>query len=126
MNELDAQRRITKALIDHDPDSRTVVLIPRVRSTTPAGAPTDVDGTPRNPQRFKLSLLTYDQRPTVTVAGVERLVDYHLIGEHDAVVEVGDYWMDGTRKFEVVGFSHGFQYERKAFVIEHVPRNQVP
>lgn len=122
MSELDAQRRITAAFIAADPDARTVALIPRARTTNNAGAPVDTDGPPRTAQTFKLSLLAFDQRPTITVAGVERLVDYHLIGPHDMQIAVGDYWMEGTKKYEVVGFSHGFQYETKAFVIEHVPR----
>lgn len=122
---LTAQRRQTKALIDDDPTS--VVLIPRVKSTTLAGAPSYVDGLPRAIQRFKLSLLAFDQRPTVTVNGVERRVDYHLIGEHNAVVEVGDHWTDsdGTH-YEVIGFTEGWDYQIKAQVIRHVPREANP
>jgi hypothetical protein len=122
---LTAQRRMTKALIDDDPT--TVVLVPSVESTTPSGNPTYVDGTPRAAQRFKLSLLAFDQRPTVTVNGVERRVDYHLIGEHNAVVEVGDHWTDAAgTKYEVIGFTEGWEWMVKAQVIRHVPKEANP
>jgi len=119
--ELATQRKLTAALIRNDPT--TAALIPRVEVTTPSGGQTRTDGTPRQPQTFKLSLLAYDQRPTITVAGVERLIDYHLIALWDAEMEVGDYWVDeeGTR-FEVVGFSEGWEYQTKAFVYRHVPK----
>lgn len=122
---LDAQRRMTAALIKDDPT--TVVLVPRVESTTPSGTSSYVDGTPRVPQDVKLSLLAYDQRPTVTLAGVERLIDYHLIAAYNAVIEVGDRWVDpeGTT-LEVVGFSEGWDYEIKAFVVRHVPKGANP
>lgn len=121
---LEAQRRMTAAFIADDPT--TAVLIPLTRASTASGGYTDTPGTPRASQTFKLSLLAYDQRPTVTVAGVERLVDYHLIGPHDMAIAVGDYWVDadGTM-YEVVGFSEGWDYMTKAFVSRHVPRSVV-
>ncbi len=120
-----AQRRITAAFIAAD--HVTIALVPRVMSVTPAGAKSYVDGAPRDPQRFKLSELAYDQRPAITVAGVERIIDYHLICLPDAVVELNDKWQasDGTW-FEVVGFSDGFEYERKAYVARHLPTNARP
>lgn len=118
---LEAQRRQTAALIADDPT--TAALVPRGRVTTPSGGWVEGDLTPRASQTFKLSLLSFDQRPTVTIAGVERLVDYHLVGTHDMAIAVGDYWLspDGTR-YEVVGFTEGWDYMTKAFVIRHVPR----
>lgn len=100
-----------------------ISLIPTVETTTPGGHKSYVDGTPRAAQAFKLSLLSADQRPLVTVSGVERRIDYHLIGAHDAVVEVGDHWTDerGT-KYEVMAFTDGHDYETKALVYRHAPR----
>lgn len=122
---LAAQRRMTKALIDDDPT--TAALIPQVRANTASGGFTQVPGTPRVEQTFKLSLLAYDERPTVTVAGVERRIDYHLIGMPEMLIEVGDYWIDDANtRYEVVGFSEGWDYEVKAFVIRHVPREANP
>lgn len=117
---LDAHRAATRRLIDDDPT--TVVLIPRVRATTAGGHQSIVDGTPRPAQRFKLSLLGNDQRPVVTESGQERRIEYHLIGEYDAQIAVGDRWTDadGTR-YEVMGFTDGFGYMTKALIYRHSP-----
>lgn len=122
---LDAQRKATAAFIEDDPT--TAALIPRTRTKTTGGGYTHTDGAPRPPQTFKLSLLGYDQRPSVTIAGVERVIDYHLIGPHDMQIEVGDYWVDdrGTR-YEIVGFTEGWSYMTKAFVSRSVPREANP
>lgn len=122
---LEVQRRMTLALIEDDPT--TVTLIPQIQTTTPSGGQVYVDGAPRDPVDVKMSLLAFDQRPTVTVAGVERAIDYHMICEWDTPVEVGDHWIDpaGTR-WDVIGFSEGWDYEKKAFVIRHVGRTEHP
>jgi hypothetical protein len=122
---LEAQRMVTAAFIVDDPT--TAALIPVARVATSGGGFTEQAGTPRVEQTFKMSLLAYDQRPTLTVAGVERIADYHLIGPHDMIIEVGDYWVDtaGTR-WDVVGFTEGWDYMTKAFVSRHVPRDARP
>jgi hypothetical protein len=119
------QRKMTMAFIADDPT--TAALIPTTRTTTASGGFTDTPTTPRDPQTFKLSELAYDQRPTITVAGVERIIDYHLIGPWDMAIEVGDYWFDdeGTR-YDVVGFSDGWSYMTKAYVLRHIPREANP
>jgi hypothetical protein len=122
---LQAQRDVTAAFIADDPT--TAVLIPSTRTRTASGGYTMVDGAPRDPQTFKLSLLAYDQRPAVTLAGVERIADYHLIGPHDMQIAVGDWWTDdnGT-SFEVIGFTEGWDYMTKAFVSRRIPREARP
>lgn len=125
MSQLDVQRQVTAAFIADDPT--TAQLIPVTRTPQPNGGYQDVDGTPRAPQTFKMSLLAYDQRPTITIAGVERVADYHLIGPHDMAIAVGDYWVDSAgTKFEVIGLTEGWDYMTKAFVLRHVPRNARP
>jgi hypothetical protein len=118
--ELNAQRALTAAFIAAD--ATAVVLIPRQTVLNAAGARVMSDGSPRVVQSFKLSLLNFDERPTFTVAGQERVIDYHMIGRWDAAMAVHDYWLDadGT-KWEIVGFSTGFDYMRKAFVVHHTP-----
>jgi len=118
---LTAQRRVTAAFIADDPT--VITLIPQVKTTTSSGGFTYTDGTPRDPQTVKLSLLNFGTAPIVTVAGVERAVDYHLIGYWDMQIAVGDYWLDesGTR-YEVIGFTEGWSYMVKALVTRHVPR----
>jgi hypothetical protein len=122
---LETQRRMTTAFIADDPT--TAALIPVTRVMTAGGGYTETDGTPRPPQTFKLSLLAYDQRPTITVAGVERLMDFHLIGPHTMAIEVGDHWTaaDGT-KYEVAALTEGWNYMVKAVVFRHVPREANP
>lgn len=122
---LEAQRSVTAAFIADDPT--TAVLIPRARVATSGGGYTKVEGVPRDPQTFKLSLLSYDDRPVITIAGVERRIEYHLIGSHDMTIAEGDYWIDseGT-EYEIVGFTEGWDYMTKAFVYRHVPRTARP
>lgn len=118
---LAAQRKVTAAFIADDPT--VVALIPRTRTSTGTGGFTDTSGTARDPQTVKLSELNFGTPPIVTVAGVERIVDYHLIGPWDMEIEVGDYWVDdaGT-KYEVIGFTEGWSYMTKALVSRHIPR----
>lgn len=125
MGEVDVQRRITDAFIKARP--KTVVLIPRdVTTINTNGVPAMTPLTPRPAQTFYMSELSFDQRPTVTVNGVERVIDYHMIGRHDAQIAVGDHWTEGTVTYEVVGFSDGFMYERKAYVARHIPPAVTP
>lgn len=122
---LTAQRAATVAYINDDPT--TLVLVPRSRQATPSGGFTYVDGAPRPAQTVKMILLNSDQRPRVMVAGVERLIDYHMLGRWDMLVAVGDTWEaeDGTT-WEIVGFSEGWDYMTKAHVSRVVPRGGKP
>jgi hypothetical protein len=122
---LEAQRRMTAALIADDPT--TIELIPYSRVATATGGFRYQAGTTRAPQTVKMSLLNFDQRPTTTVAGVERLVDYHLIGPWNMAIAVGDIWYaEDDTTWEVLGFSEGWDYMTKAFIGRHVPRDVRP
>lgn len=122
---LAAQRSATAAFIAQDPT--TAQLIPTTRVNQTNGGFKEQSGTPRSSQTFKLSLLAFDQRPTLTLAGVERIIDYHLIGPHDMAIAVGDYWVDQQNtRYDVVGLSEGWDYETKAFISRHVPREARP
>jgi hypothetical protein len=118
MNELALQKKLTKQFIDSDPS--TIKLIPRVKSATGSGGFKFTDQPARPPQVFKLITMTDSTRPTSTVDGVERLIDFTLLGVHDAVVKVYDYWRDpdGTR-YEVVELVPSNLYEVKALVTKH-------
>lgn len=123
------QRRMTQALIEDDPT--TAQLIPRIRVETSTGGYTLTDGAPRVAQTFKLSLLNSDQRPTITptstTGGIERIMDFHLIGPWNMSIEVNDYWVDaeGT-KYIVESFTEGWGYMTKAQVSRHVPKEANP
>lgn len=116
-----AQRTLTALFIADDPTQ--IVLVPVGRVRTPTGGWSGVNGAPRESQTVKMVLLNSDQRPTVTVAGIERLADYHLVGPWDMEIAVGDVWSapDGTR-WEVLGFTEGWDYMTKAFIGRHIPR----
>lgn len=115
----------TKLLIDDDPTS--VVLIPRVKTVSPSGSASYTDGVPRAVQRVKMSLLAFDQRPTITVAGVARQADFHMITMPDAVVEIYDYWIDDEGiRYDVISETKGWDYMRKFVVISTIPVNARP
>lgn len=120
-----AQRSVTLAFIADDPT--VITLVPHARVKTPTGGFIESAGTPRAEQTVKTVLLSNDQRPVITVAGVERSIDYHLVGRWDMEIAVGDLWEapDGTR-WEVLGFTEGWDYMTKAFLGRHVPRTGKP
>lgn len=116
------QREQTRLFIDLDPTD--LVLIPMVEQIQPNGTKKRVPGPPRPVQRVKLIPMTYDQRPTVTLAGVERIIDYHILGVHTAVIQPGDHWVDedGGTWYEVIAMADGHDYEVKALVERHLPK----
>lgn len=125
MNGLAFNIGATRSLIDDDPT--VVTLIPRIRTVSAAGTATYTDGPARPPQTVKLSLLAFDQRATATVAGIERILDYHMITMPDAEASVGDRWTDGLgTRYEVQTESEGWGYMRKFVCFRHVDRNGKP
>jgi len=118
MNEIEVQKQLTKWFIDSDPSM--ITLIPRVKSRANSGGSVFTDQPPRPAQKFKLITMTDSTRPTVTSDGVERLIDFTLLGEVGMVVAVHDYWRDpdGTR-YEVVELVPSNLYEVKALVTKH-------
>lgn len=126
MSELDAQRRTTKAFINADPT--TIVLTPQVTTITDGGGRKMEPGDPRAEQVFKLIPMTYDQRPTVTAGGVERIIDYTLLGEWDAEGEVWDTFTleeDATEYYLVVAITNGHGYEKKFLCERHLFQDKV-
>jgi hypothetical protein len=113
------QRAITTAFIADDHTS--IVLTPWTTAVTPGGGRSMVPGTPRAPQTFKLIPMTYDQRPTVTAGGVERIIDYTLLGEWDSIGEVWDRFDlgDETEYYIVVAIAPGHGYEKKYLCERH-------
>lgn len=116
---IEAQRRVTKAFIDQDPI--TLSLTPQTETVTAGGGRQFELGTPRDPQTFKLIPMTYDQRPPVTAGGVERIIDYTLLGEWDCIGEVWDLVELGPNEYlMVVAITDGHQYERKFLCERHL------
>lgn len=118
----DAQRKMTEAFINYEPV--TISLTPQRIGVTAGGARTLIPGTPKPAQDFRLIFMgsVLNDRVTVTVDGVERVITYTLLGKWDADISVWDTWTgdDGT-EYLVVALSEGFGYEKKGMVERHLP-----
>lgn len=119
--EIEMKRRGTKAFIDSDPT--VIVLTPYVTTITPGGGRELTASDPRAEQTFKVIPMTFDQRPTVTTGGVERIIDYTLLGEWDSEGAVWDRFTldDMTDGYLlVVALSDGHGYEKKFLCERHL------
>lgn len=125
MAEIDRQRRITKAYIRADPT--VIVLTPYAEEITAGGGRQQVAGTPRAEQTFKVIPMTFDQRPTVTTGGVERIIDYTLLGEWNAEGAVWDRFTldDPNEYYLVVAIADGHKYEKKFLCERHLFKDGV-
>lgn len=119
--ELFVQRVNTSHFIAADP--HWITLRTRTSSRTASGAVVRSGAAVARPeQRFKLIMVSpaggsLEQR---TEDGTERQVEYQLLGEWDAVVEVGDYWDDSEdQRWEVRAIVPDNGYERRAVVEAH-------
>jgi hypothetical protein len=125
MGEVDRQRRMTKAFIDADPT--VISLIPQNEVITPGGGRKLEQDQPRADQTFKVIPMTFDQRPTVTAGGVERIIDYTLLGTWDAEGAVWDRFTlsDPNEYYLVVAIADGHGYEKKFLCERHLLRDGV-
>ena len=98
-------------------DSVTIALTPRVKIPKPGGAADWVNGTPRAPQKFMLIAEQAFSGVVESGDGRQRQYNYVLIGEWNAVIEPGDWWVDSSgQHWEVVGMIPYNGYETKAGV----------
>lgn len=125
MSELEQQRRITLGFINRDPT--VIVLTPYTETVTAGGGRELVAGTPRAEQTFKVIPMTFDQRPTVTAGGVERIIDYTLLGAWDAEGAVWDRFTldDPNEYYLVVAIADGHRYEKKFLCERHLFKDGV-
>jgi hypothetical protein len=118
---IELQRRQTLNYISMDPT--TISLIPTVVTKQPSGAQLHEEGTPRNPQTFKVipqGFTAHGAKNTVTLNGKERIIDMVLMGAWDSVVEIGDHWVDDHgRRCEVISLDDGHEWAVKANVEAH-------
>lgn len=115
--DLATNRRLTKAFIDHMPV--TLTLTPRARVKKPAGGFAWEDQPPRAPQVFTLieqGTVGGLPRPTVTVDGVERVVEFELLGEWNAELARDDVFTHKGKDWQVVDLFFENDYERRALV----------
>lgn len=116
--ELRVNRQNTAAFINADHE--VIVLTPRTKTRTSTGGTTWTKGTPRDPQKFHFTERVSNAMPSNRVPGGEqRIEDYTLLGNYDAVIEVGDVFDFGGGEWEVVSLTNENGYERRATVIRH-------
>ena len=115
--EQTVQRRLTTAFIATQPVE--LVLTPRSRVKTSAGGRTWVEAAPRAAQTLRLVEPSNPARPTRTADGIERTVEFLLIGEHDAQLGVYDVFDHAGGRWEVVFLYHENGWERRAEVARH-------
>lgn len=118
--ELKSLRAGTKAFIAANPVE--IALIPRNRITNGAGT-TFQDQPARALQTLCLIDQSTSRSPVPGVVqtsdGRERLVEFILLGEHNAKVELNDYWTDASGTWEVAQIFPANQYELRAAVVRH-------
>jgi len=120
-NELRVHRKNTKAFIDANPI--VLALIPREATNSGTGQKL-VDQTQRPAQTFRLIDQTraFGPEPGTVLAsdGKQRKAEFQLLGEHDAVIGIYDYWTDSAGiRFEVANLIHDNDYEVRAQVIRY-------
>jgi hypothetical protein len=92
---LDVAKANTSQFINLDPT--VITLTPRVE-TFVAGTRKRVDGVPRVAQVFKLIWVDFGAGFAPIIAGGEtRRFDFILVGNYDAIVEIGDHWVIGNQ-----------------------------
>ena len=120
---LPALKKATKLVIKIDP--RTIVLTPHARVTKPGGLYDFVAQTPRDAQQFMVepvgSTLTGITSTTGGVIPTESGVEihqwsYYLVGAHDAQMEIGDTWQEGSTSYRIVALQPKNDYEKRAVI----------
>lgn len=112
--DLATNRRLTKAFIDVRPVS--LVLTPRSRQKKPAGGWAWVAGAPRSPEVFTIIEPSSAPRPTVTLDGIERVVEFEVLGEWGSPMSVGDVFVHSGKDWEVVELWIDNGYETRGLV----------
>jgi|SRR5690606_25525787 len=117
LKALPALRRAIARVIDLD--HRIIALIPQGKTETHPGGIYDTTAqTPRAPQKFQLE--AYNIYGYNTIADIGGDGDfrryYQMSGVWNAVVELGDWWMDGDTKYTVVSILPKNDYETRCLV----------
>lgn len=108
------QRGLTAAFIAALPVS--LVLTPRTHQKLPSGGFSYVLGSPRASQVMTIVEQTGLPRPTRTVDGVERVVEFEIVGQWDAQMARGDVFTYQGKDWEVVDLFFDNGYETRALV----------
>lgn len=119
--ELRAKRRQTSAFIAAQPT--TIALIPVSKAKTASGGVVTAQVTPRAEQTLRLidQSTAGGNLPGILRAGdgQQRKITHQLLGAYDAVMAVGDFWMDGNARLEILELLPFNGYERRAMVTRY-------
>lgn len=108
-------RRMTTAFIAVKPD--ILILTPRTRVKKPAGGWTWEEEAPREPQTMTMIEHSGPPQMITTQDGVERKVEFELLGEWDAGMAVGDVFSYKGRDWEVAELWVHNDYETRGRVV---------
>ncbi len=111
--ELAMRRKGTKHFIDSDPTS--IILTPYLEESV-GGTKKSVPQPPRDAQNFKVIWGGGDGIVRTTPNGVHRF-DFILVGEHDAIVSIGDKFHNKKAVVSYIWPSN--EYEVKAGGVIH-------
>lgn len=116
--EQQVMRDLTAKFIANDPTE--IQLTPVLKVSTGDGGYRMAPGNKRRKQSFKIINQGSTNGKQVGADGTNTSFDFILLGHHDAIVEIGDTWVDnigdGTT-WVVTGFIPGNGYEVKATVV---------
>lgn len=115
--ELAIQQKLTKAFIDTQPVD--LVLIPRQKIKQPSGGVKWDELEPRDPQTLRLVEPSGAPITVRTADGIERVVDFLLIGEIDAEIGLYDVFDHGGLRWEIGSLYHRNGWEIRAEVARH-------
>lgn len=117
--ELAAHRVNTEYFIAWNPIE--LQLIPKVKVRSATGTK-KMDGTPKALQRFRLIPQLETTPPVLIEDGVERVIDFVLLGPWNADMSVGDHWRDTVGfYYEILNVTTN-GYEVKGLVQKHGAR----
>ena len=115
--ELNLHRLGTQKFIEANPTE--IILIPRTEQFV-AGTRKRIDGTPLNPQIFRVIWSDFGAGFAPIMAGGEtRRFDFVLVGNYDAIVDIGYHWFVGDQDNEIQYIYPSNGYEVKAGGISH-------
>lgn len=107
----------TRAFIADDPVAIALTPGRGTAVETSSGGIDYTDASPRDEQNFKVINTSGDSTIPAGSDGAEvRKFSYVIVGMPDAVVEVGDWWVDGPNRYTVTAILHRNGYEVKASV----------
>lgn len=117
--EMAVQRRLTKAFIDTKPE--VVIFTPLLKQKTSGGGVRTILGSPRDPLVVRVNEPgdSGQRYPVRTSEGLQRAIDYLIIAEWDAIIEVDDVFVYHDKEFVIAEVLHDNGYETRAMAVRH-------